>query len=166
MAVIRKLVVKETSFCLWHRPTPCWKAPWPWRTKVMLTSKHTKTSDEVYVGCRGYEICIFMEIDLKWNSKKRHRSQIEDVERCKQTWHCKNFPLSERWKLGLFCFLEHYIFLKKWEIFRTKFHVFVWDSGPPPTATPILGQSPKKKVKITEWLFSLKSFGLWTPTYP
>ena len=37
----------------------------------------------------------------------------------------------------------------------------------PPTATPILGQSPKKDwfaVKITEWLFSLKSLGLWTPT--
>ena len=71
----------------------------------------------------------------------------------------------------------------------------------PPTATPILGQSPKKTffcfaifgalkhhemarydlptyvlhvlghfwmfaVKMTEWLFSLKSLGLWTPTYP
>ena len=35
----------------------------------------------------------------------------------------------------------------------------------PPTATPILGQSPKKNgfaVKITEWLFSLKILGLWT----
>ena len=76
----------------------------------------------------------------------------------------------------------------------------------PPTAYPLLGQSPKKNrvfavsvlkskffgasnhhemarydlptyviyvsghfwmfaVKITEWLFSLKSLGLWTPTY-
>ena len=39
----------------------------------------------------------------------------------------------------------------------------------PPTATPILGQSPKKNgktVKMAEWLFSLKGLGLWAPTYP
>ena len=79
-------------------------------------------------------------------------------------------PLSERWKLGLFCFLgclEHFIFLKKWEIFRTKFHVFVWDSGPPPThVLHVLGHFWMFAVKMTEWLFSLKSLGLWTPTPP
>ena len=40
-------------------------------------------------------------------------------------------PLSEKLKLGLFCFLgclEHFFFLKKWEIFRTKFHMYLFET--------------------------------------
>ena len=79
-------------------------------------------------------------------------------------------PLSEKWKLSLFCFLgclEHFIFLKKWAIFRTKFHVFIWDSGPPPTptATPFLGRSPKKTGFYWMVIFT-KKFGTLDPHLP
>ena len=88
-------------------------------------------------------------------------------------------PLSERWKLCLFCFLgclEHFIFfLKKWEIFWTKFqnskifgalkHHEMARYDLPTYVLHVLGHFWMFAVKITEWIFSLKSLGLWTWTW-
>ena len=67
-------------------------------------------------------------------------------------------------------FRAFYFFEKNEQYFgQNSMYIFGTPDPHPPTATPILGQSPKKNgfaVKITEWLFSLKSLGLWTPTYP
>ena len=87
-------------------------------------------------------------------------------------------PLSEKEKLSLFCFLgclEHFIFLKKWEIFRTKFqnskifgalkHHEMARYDLPTYVLHVLGHFWMFAVKITEWIFSLKSLGLWTWTW-
>ena len=84
----------------------------------------------------------------------------------------------EKQKLSLFCFLgclEHFIFLKKWEIFRTKFqnskifgalkHHEMARYDLPTYVLHVLGHFWMFAVKITEWIFSLKSLGLWTWTW-
>ena len=59
-----------------------------------------------------------------------------------------------------------YFFEKKLEVFgQNSMYLFGTLDPHPPTATPFLGQSPKKRF-FAEWLFSLGSLGLWAPTYP
>ena len=83
-----------------------------------------------------------------------------------QVWDSTKWKIKVKFILLFRLFRAFYFFEKREEFFGQSFMYLFGTLDPhPPTATPILGQGPKKRV-FAEWLFSLEGLGLWTPTYP
>ena len=61
-----------------------------------------------------------------------NRCQIGPHPPTAHVWDSTKWKIKVKFILLFRLFRAFYFFLKKWAIFRTKFNVFIWDSGPPP----------------------------------
>ena len=109
-------------------------------------------NNEHYMGACNI---IFSKKKVKIRTPHCHNSHKRGKLHSSRLWACKKTVLfgtlsqtsdpthpprafGTKWKIKvkfilLFRLFGAFFLLKKWAVFRTKFHGFVWDSGPPPT---------------------------------